>query len=475
MKNRIISNRILRDGCAALSVTLLCASCTSWYAPESRTADAVPSSYRAAIAGTPAQEEWWRAFGDEQLDRLMAHALSGNLSIEQSAARLRQAEALAVRSGAARFPELSGTAGARTIYDYDTAGQRRTTDKYSLGLAASYEIDLWGRVASGHRAALRTLKASRFDLQTAAMTVAGQTAISYFQWQQLEAQKAVLTAQLASRRKMLSVIEKRFQAAQADALDVLQQRAQVAASEAAIPPVEAALQVAYNTLATLIGEPPQTDLNLAGYPLPELPGYPDAGLPAGLLVRRPDLQAAWARLEAADWNTRAAQADRLPAITLTGTAAYEAEKTDALFDNWVMNLAAGLTAPLIDGGFRRAEVARTKAVADEQVAAYRESVLNALTEVENALSTEARQHEYLAAVRRQLNASAAAADEALSRYTRGLESYFETLVAETLRQNLEVTVLLARFDLLTARVQLYRVLGGDWASILNTYRTAEQK
>jgi outer membrane protein TolC len=202
---------------------------------------------------------------------------------------------------------------------------------------------------------------------------------------------------------------------------------------------------------------------------------PDAGLPADLLIRRPDLQAAWARLEAADWNVRAAQADRLPAIKLTGTAAYGADTTDALFQNWVMNLAAGLTAPLIDGGSRCAEVALKKAVADEKVAAYRETVIGALGEVEDALAAEIHQREYRSAISRQSTAAQLTAEESFRRYTRGLNSYFEALSAETIRQNLEVTVLQSEYDLRADRVQLYRVFGGDWTSILETYRDADFK
>jgi len=467
--------RILKESCAVLSAALLCVSCTSFDAPGQRQARDVPSAYQTAAPGIPVPDEWWRAFEDEQLNGLIARALGGNLSIEQASARLRQAKASAVKSGSARFPELSGAAGASTKYTHTDGLKTVNADSWSLGLAASYELDLWGRVASGHRAALRTMESSRFDLETAAMTIAGKTATTYFYWQQQQAKLSILTRQLESNRKMLSVVEKRFETAQAGAVDVLQQRQKVAASEAAIPPVQSALSATEHALAILVGEPPQTDLNLADWPFTELSAMPEAGLPADLLVRRPDLQAAWARLEAADWNVRAAQANRLPAIKLTGTAEYGAETTDALFQNWVMNLAAGLTAPLIDGGSRRAEVARTKAVADEQVAAYREKVIGALGEVEDALASEIHQREYLDAVRRQSLAARLTAEESFSRYTRGLNSYFEALAAETIRQNLETTLLQAEYDLQADRVQLYRVLGGDWRSVLQTYRTADFK
>ncbi len=430
----------------------------------------VPSAYQASLLGTLAPNEWWRVFEDEQLNGLINRALRGNLSIEQASARLRQAEATAVKSGAARFPSLSGTAGISTKTVGADGSRRVTTDDYSLGLIASYEVDLWGRVASGRKSALRAMEASHYDLETAAMTIAGKTATTYFSWQQQQNKLSVLTRQLVASRKMLSVVEKRFETAQAGAVDVLQQRQKVAASEAFIPLVQAAVSAAEHQLAILVGEPPQTNLNLIVLPFTELPAMPETGLPADLLVRRPDLQAAWARLEAANWNVRSAQADRLPAIRLTGSTEYGAKATDALFENWVMNLAASLTAPLIDGGSRRAESARTKAVADERVAAYREIVITALGEVEDAIVAETHQSDYRSAVLRQLTAAQMTAEESFRRYTRGLNSYFEALSTETARQGLEVSALQAEYDLRADRVQLYRALGGDWTSILDTYR-----
>jgi len=458
-----------REFCAGLSLLLGCTACTSLWGPAGRAQDALPEAYRAANAGDVLTSDWWAAFGDEQLNALMETTRAGNLTLEQAAARLRQAEASAVKSGAARFPSLIGSGEGKTAYTGSRDISTVTTDTYKLGLSASYELDLWGRVASGHRAALSSLEASRFDLQTSAMTVSAQTVLTYYRWQQLNARLTLRNEQLVARRKMLSVIEERFKTSQADALDVLRQREQVAAAEAAIPPVKDSLQAAGNALAVLTGRPPQTDLGLVVKPLPELPPRPAAGLPADLLAMRPDLQAAWAELEQSDWNVRAAQAARLPAITLTGSISTSDEDVDNLFDNWVGNLAGGLAMPLIDGGSRRAEVRRTKAVSDERIAAYRAAVYDALTEVEDALSTEQNQQEKLAALVRQSGFSQATADEATRRYTRGLETYYDALNSRTSCQAQQLSELTARIDLVAARVQLCRVLGGNWESFMENY------
>lgn len=451
----------------ATAALLLFSGCTLIPLPEHEVE--MPEAYRQSDGQVQLLSNWWATFGDEQLNGLVAQALSGNLTIEQAAARLRQAEASAVKSGAARFPSLTGNGSAGTTYTGSRTASTVTTDNFSLGLTASYEVDLWGRVASTRRAALSALDASRYSLQTAAMTVSAETVLTYFRWQQLNARLELLNAQLDARRKMLSVVEERFKTSKANALTVLLQRENVAAAEAAIPPVRDSLQAAANALAILTGRPPQTDLNLDVKPLPNLPGRPDAGLPAELLAMRPDLQASWAALEQADWNVRAAQAARLPAITLTGSVSTSDQKIDNLFDNWVGNLAAGLAMPLIDGGSRRAEARRAEAASDEAVAAYREAVYEALAEVDDALSAEANTEEELAAVVRQSDFAKSAADEAYRRYTRGLETFYDALNSRSSSQSRQLNELSTRYNLIAARVQLCRVLGGDWGTYLEKY------
>ena len=443
---------------------LLCSSCALIPLPEHSVE--LPDQYRQSVDGTELAGNWWTEFGDEQLNALMESTLAGNLSIEQAVARLRQAEAMAVKSGSDRYPSLNATGAGKTTHSGSRDADTVTINDFSLGLSASYELDLWGRVASTRQAAISSLDSSRFDLQTAAMTIAAETVDMYFEWQLLHTRLELLNQQLEDRRKMLSVVEERFKTSSANALDVLNQREKVAAAEAALPSVRNSLQAAGNTLAILTGRPPQTDLGLTVKSLPNLPPRPAAGLPADLLAMRPDLQSAWADLEQADWNVRAAQAARLPTLTLTGSLSTSNENVDKLFENWIGNLVAGLAVPLIDGGSLRAEARRTKAVSDERVAAYRETVFEALGEVEDALSAEQNQQDELEALVRQSAFSKAVADETYRRYTRGLETYYDALTARVSFQSQQVSELIARYNLLAGRVQLCRVLGGNWESFM---------
>lgn len=441
---------------AWVGLALLCSSCA--HAPLSERARTMPATYRGAPPGAAGPNRWWTAFGDEALDALVERALAQNWTLEQAAARLRQAEASAIEQGAARVPSLSATGRAQANYQND----RSLPDAYRLGLSASYELDLWGRVAAHHQAARQAVRARQFDLQTSRMSVVAETVRAYFTWQEMRARLALFNRQLADRRAALSIVEMRFKTARDNAVDLWAQRERVAAAEAALLPVQSALESARNVLAVWIGQAPQANLLLVAKPLPALPARPAAGLPADLLTRRPDLQSAWAELARADWNVRAAQAARLPTLTLTGSSLASGSDLDGILDDWMSHLAAGLAMPLIDGGGRRAAVRRARAAADEQFAAYRQMVLEALAEVDTALVSEQKLQEQWRALRRQTAYAQSAAEEAYRRYTRGQGNYLDALNLQTAFQNRQLQELSIHLSVLNARVQLCRALGGDW-------------
>ena len=411
------------------------------------------------------ESAWWAGLGSAQLDGLMEQAFAGSLTLEQAAARLEQAEAVARKSGAAAKLQL-GARGESSSRHTSTAEGSSTQNAHGLGLYASYELDLWGRLKSTERAALANWEASKDDLQTAAMTLSGALATTYVRWLAQSEALALYESQLDSNRKKLAALERRFRTGQATSLAVLQQRQQVAASEARIPPVRAVIEESKHRIAVLTGRVPGTELGVVVEPLPELPPRPDTGLPVELLERRPDVRSARQRLAAADWQVGAARAARLPSLSLTGSIATSGEKVEQLFEDWASNLAASLLAPLLDGGARKAEVDRTLAVSRERIAAYQLAVLEAIRETEDALSNETNQAEYAAALGRQYVAARNSETESIRRYQRGILPYLDTLTAIVLRENLEITTVQAKADLLSNRIQLYRSLGGDWTFIL---------
>lgn len=449
---------------------LLCTGCSALRPHRGDpAAGIVPDAFSQSTADAPAAQPWWEDFNSSDLPRLMQQAFSGNLTLRRAEARLRQSEALAVKAGAARFPEITGSGEAGYTETRTSAAtaqgeesmQTLSTENYGLALAASYELDLWGRIHATRAAARSTAEASLSDLQTAAVTLSGQVADTWLQMLRQTAQLALLNRQLDANRTYLDLLKLRQRKGLAAALDVYQQQQIVQGTRALIPQSQAQLTALKHQLAVLLGRPPRTALHLEEDTLPPLPPLPRTGLPAQLLIHRPDIQAALRRLESADWNVAAARADRLPALRLTGRTAYSAEHLDDLFDNWMWNLAGGLTAPLIDGGRRRAEVERTRALSDERLAAYRQTVLTALQEVEDALSNEIHLKAYLGATQQELSYARHALQEAEQRYRKGLSDYLPVLTALASTQRLERNVLSARQELLSNRVALYRALGGS--------------
>jgi outer membrane protein TolC len=226
--------------------------------------------------------------------------------------------------------------------------------------------------------------------------------------------------------------------------------------------VEAQEQLLLNQLAVLLGKAPGGRLDIQTMELPIPTQVPAAGLPADLLANRPDVRAAGRRLEATDWQVAAARANRLPAVRLTGTAGYGPADIDLMLDNWILSLAGNLTAPLLDGGRRAAEVDRARAATDENLAVYRETVLTAVREVQDALVAEYYQRRHIAALNRQLEAARNALVEAREQYRKGVDDYLPVLTQLLAVQNLERDLITQNVQLFIDRIDLYTALGGNW-------------
>lgn len=407
---------------------------------------------------------WWEAFNDPQLNDLIEEALGHNFTLRQSWARLRQAQALAAKSGAALYPELELDAGASS--ERRQTDTTETVDSYSLGLTGSYEIDLWGRIRSERQAARLSMAASREDLNTAAITLSANIVARWIGIISQRMQKQLLVQQLDANQTLLELVELRFRKSLASAVDVFQQRQLVEQTRAQLPLVEQSERRLLNELALLLGRTPFSlpQIQARSFDIPR--DLPATGIPAQLLENRPDIRAAVKRLEAADWNVAAARADRLPQISLSVEAAYQADKLSLLVDNWLTRLAANMTAPLFDGRRRASEVRRLQAVVVENLAAYRQTVLTAMREVEDSLVDETKLREHLKGLQAQLDAARNALNEARRRYRSGLSDYLPVLTQLLTVQGLERTRIQRRADLLTARVDLYRSLGGTWTDTL---------
>jgi len=328
------------------------------------------------------------------------------------------------------------------------------------------EVDLWGRIKSQTEAAALDRETSREQLNTVAITLSSQVAL---RWTALVAQRLqteVIHRQLESNKTSLELIELRFRKSLSTALDVYQQRQAVAGTESRIPLVELREELLINELTALLGRADFQSLEIPDEQLPRLGTLPNIGIPADVLANRPDVRQAGLRLQSADWTVSAARADRLPALRLTASGGYANAEISDIFDDWIANLAASVTGPIFDGGRRKAEVQRTRAVVNERLAAYRETVINAIKEVEDALVSEQKQHDYIEALDDRLHAATRSYEEAINRYRNGLIDYTTVLLQLTPLQTLERDRVEAQYNLLQYRINLYRALGGSWTDEL---------
>ncbi len=446
-----------------LALCLLLAACPACVAPRKDPPPPVVAPETFSHTGTEiVPDRWWLALEDSRLNELIERTLAGNLSLRIMWDRLDQASATARRAGAALFPNLTGDAGAlRTRRT--TLGEPTTyRNTYSLGLAAAYEVDLWGRVRSTVSAAELEVRASREDLAAAAMTLAAEVAGTWYRIVDLRGQIELLDEQIRTNEEYRELVTLRFRRGKVSAVDVLQQHQLVEATRAERIQAESRLKVLEHQLAILVGRSPDARVATAEGKLPVLPPVPRTGLPAELIRKRPDIRSAYHRLQEADQRVAAAVADRFPRVSLAVGAETSAEEVRNLFDNWLASLSANMVAPLFDAGEREAEVSRTRAVASERLHAYGLTILESLKEVEDALVQEHQQQRFLASIDQQIDLATKATEQTRQRYVGGGFDYLRVLAALQSQQRLQRNRLQARRELIQFRIDLYRALGGGW-------------
>ncbi len=450
-------------------------ACAPYKANESRPPPVeIPEKFSTSGSPKAYEDRWWVAFEDPALDAFVEKALADNMDIAQAWARLEQATALARQAAAGHWPEIEIATGYSKSESNFSGGDRLgtfsvTTERIPLTIGAAYELDVWKRIASLKRGAVLDMEATREDLESIATTLAAQVAEAWFSFVEQGAQTMLLEEQQETGRTFLELTRLRFSQGLASALDVYQQRQQLAATRAEVPLVEAGREVFRHQLAVLVGDPPRAFEPPARSVLPALPPLPPTGLPSEVLTRRPDVRSAYLRLAAADHRVAAAVAERLPALRIGAETGYESRDFDEiedLFDNWIWSLFANITWPVFDGGRRKAEVDRNKAIVKEALGGYGQVMLQALQEVEDALIQERKQTDFLKELDRQVNLAQDTLREARMRYANGLSDYLPVLAALESLQTVERSQITAERQLLSFRVQLYRALGGTWTLAL---------
>jgi len=404
---------------------------------------------------------WWTEFDDPILDYLTESSLRDNLSLKQSWNRLAEAKAQLRGQTSGLYPSLDVTADYRD-QKRRQAGATEITQSTGLALSASYEVDLWGKIESSVEAARYETRASREDLMSAAMSLSSEVTLTWFQLVEAYAQKYILEDQIETNKKILNLIEKRFRYGKVRAADVLRQRRLYDSTLGQKENIIISIKVLEHKLAVLLGKIPDRMVNPVRISLPESPPVPATGIPARVINRRPDVRAAFLRLKSADKEVAGAIARRYPRISIAASLSTEGANAGDLFDDWLQSIAADFALPLFDGGSRRADVSRAKAVLARRVNGYKETVLGAYREIEDALVREKQQKKQLVFIKKQLKSATQTVERIRSQYLNGTTDYLDVLNALESKQQLQRNLMTAKEKLLEYRVALYRSLAGGF-------------
>lgn len=435
--------------------------------PYQRPDVALPAAWQGAptpgdAASVSPQSAWWEAFNDAGLNEIEQSVQEGNYSLKAAAGRIRQARAVTRIVAAEHFPFVSGSIGAARSSRLSGADG---VNAFDAKVSAAYEPDLWGRVQNLDQSAEAGLAATQEAERAAALSLASDAAGLYFQLAALNQRIQLARNSITLGERIDAVIQTRHRAGAVSGLDRAQSRTNLANIRAALPALLQARRETLNGLTILAGKPPGA-LALNPPPLDRvaLPERLQVGLPSDLLQRRPDIRLAELNLIAAHADIGVARANLFPALKLTAAGGFTSgQLTDLLkSSSSFLDLGAALLAPIFQGGRLRAEVERARGRHEELLQLYRQTILEALRDVENALVAL----EQLGEQEKEQQEASTEANRAFAlaelRYRSGLTDTLNLLTAQNTWLNTQNAVVQTRFARVNAMVSLYKALGGGW-------------
>ena len=397
---------------------------------------------------------WWHAFGRTELESLIELAFKNNFSIAQARYRLTALQAVARQTRSGLFPSLDLSGNGDNAW----LGSDETGWESSIGSAFSWEIDLFQRIASAAMSAKLEAEASSATLEAVQLALSAEIARAYFGAVASQKKIDLLNDQLATDRKLLELIELRLENGVGTNVEVLQQQSRVADSQTLIPKAEIDLRIFENQLDVLLGAMPDGIERVAKHETLDFSTkLPPLGVPADLLMERPDLRAARKLLVAADSAIAEAIADRLPRFTLQGSYAYAEASA---YSGPLAAIVSGFAQPLLDWGRRKYVVEESKAVYQERLAAFTQNYLEAVQSVENALYQENRQREFILRLQNRIEILRKTVEESEARYQQGIDTYLPALNALQELRDVERDLVDEELNLIRYRIALHRAVGG---------------
>ena len=409
--------------------------------------------------------KWWEIFADAELNGLVERVDVSNQSLRAAEAQVRQAQAVAAGAQAQRFPTLDASVAiARNRSPGVTTGSGGTQTNRTLGLDASWDADLWGRLRRQLESSEANVQATSGDLAAARLSLQAQLATNYFQLRTLDRQRQLLDETVGAFQKNLTLTENRYRAGVGARADVVQAEAQLLSTQAQSIDLAVQRSQLEHAIAILVGVPP-SELAIrpqANYS-PTLPVVPP-GVPSQLLERRPDIAAAERRVAAANAQIGVAEAAFFPDLTLTGAFGYRS----SIASQWLTaparfwSLGSLLAMTLFDAGLRQAQTDEAIAAYDATVANYRQTALTSFQQVEDSLAAVRILEEEGKVQTEAVKAARLSVQLTLNQYKAGTTSYLAVVLLQAAQLQNERTLVGLYGDRLTATVALVRALGGGW-------------
>ena len=441
--------------------------------PQAVNAAEIPGSFTRQ-SPTPAAanlSQWWLSFHDSQLNALINDALAGNPTLTAATARVREARARRLAAAGDFFPQLGGSFGAaRTQNSANGRFGNGTTSPpsnlFNLSLDASWEIDVFGVTRHSVAAAGAQAQAQEEARRDVIISLIAELTSNYIELRGLQAQLAVLNANLTSQQKTVELTKSRLEAGLSPELVVAQSEAQLAITRASIPTVQSGIAQAIHRIGTLTGKPAGTYLESLqnAKSIPTGPSSVPAGLPSDLLQRRPDVRQAERTYAAATSQVGAARAARFPKFSIGTSVGFESNKTGNLTDRDSQTWSVGpqLSIPLFTGGKLKQNQRAAEAARDQAQAAWDAAVLGAIEDVETALVDYRQSQARVEALRAAEKASNRSYELANELFKNGLGDFLNVLEAQRSQLNAQEQVVIAQRAVSLGLVKLYKALGGGW-------------
>jgi multidrug efflux system outer membrane protein len=469
---------------ALLSNTLLigCAVGPDFKTPETPT----DPSYLNSL-GEAAQIDvmWWKSFNDPHLEKLVNVGIEANKSIDQAVARLKESRAgrRATQFELAPIAPINGAVlrtkqSASNPFDSPFLGQ--PNDSYTVGFDATWELDIYGRVRRSVESAEATEMARSEDLKDAINLVLAEISRNYFELRGIQSRLAVARHNAENQAETVRITSALLSAGQATELDTARANSQYKTTKSTIPALEAEERAAMHRIATLCGEQPGTfvsDLSVV-VPLPIYSGPVKIDSPAELLRRRPDIRGSEANLAAATANIGVAVGDLFPRVTFLGSLGFGATSYSDLGSSGTDTYTFGpqISWPALDLGRVYNRIKSRQASAEGALAAYEQTVLSALEDVESALVRYKKEQERFGFLKDAAAESTKAAKLARTQYQAGLVDFLTVLDAENAALLAEDSLTQSQTRLLTGLVSIYKALGGGWQGFeLQTVESPKEK